>query len=538
MTADNKKWVCTDNNKFKGGLVMKGKVIKLISLLCVGVLIASSLAACSSNQKKQEANKVTGEKVLEPIVYNIVKNVTVPGWPEDGGIGKKLIIEKLEQAGIKNVNYKLTVISGVSEYKTKINLMVASGETPDLFTIPDVETGNRFAEEEVIMAVDDLLKIAPNYTKVVRTSDMDALKYKGKLYVLPSGYRPEPFNSPNVNGYMGRGDWLTNVGLSMPDTLEEFHNAMLAFTNNDPDKNGKKDTYGIGGSKNDLVPPGLFPGIFGAYGVIPSFWYERDGKLKQGYILPETKEALKTLQDWYKEGIIDPDFLLIDNNKRTEKIVNSKIGIFSGQFSTADIYNGTHASLRKIVPTASLVMYPAPKGPKGLRGWPDVKSGSSETAGISAKTKDAERLMKIVDWVTTDEGARMTQFGREGTEYVYNKEKNVIERKIENESDMYALGFGTAVRFVPIVDRRWMTELGLRAVETASKYILPNKFGGTVPAMTDFPELQKICDEYMIKIITGTLPISAWDEFMVKYYNGGGKVVEEQVNAQWLKTKK
>lgn len=42
-----------------------------------------------------------------------------------------------------------------------------------------------------------------------------------------------------------RQDWLDNLGLKAPATLDEFEAVIRAFTEDDPDGNGKKDTYGF-----------------------------------------------------------------------------------------------------------------------------------------------------------------------------------------------------------------------------------------------------------------------------------------------------
>ncbi|MFR6331699.1 MAG: extracellular solute-binding protein [Eisenbergiella sp.] len=42
-----------------------------------------------------------------------------------------------------------------------------------------------------------------------------------------------------------RQDWLDKLGLKAPTTLDEFEEVIRAFTEQDPDGNGKKDTYGL-----------------------------------------------------------------------------------------------------------------------------------------------------------------------------------------------------------------------------------------------------------------------------------------------------
>ena len=59
-----------------------------------------------------------------------------------------------------------------------------------------------------------------------------------------------------------RQDWLDNLGLSYPQTLDEMKDVMLAFTNDDPDGDGQNNTYGYTAEK-----PGQFDWVFFAYGL-------------------------------------------------------------------------------------------------------------------------------------------------------------------------------------------------------------------------------------------------------------------------------
>ena len=64
---------------------------------------------------------------------------------------------------------------------------------------------------------------------------------------------PKPDSAdPNIykaerKGIFIRKDWLENVGMEMPTTWEDLYNVAHAFTYDDPDGNGVKDTYGLTG---------------------------------------------------------------------------------------------------------------------------------------------------------------------------------------------------------------------------------------------------------------------------------------------------
>ena len=64
-----------------------------------------------------------------------------------------------------------------------------------------------------------------------------------------------------------RQDWLTKLNLQVPTTVDEYYNVATAFASQDPDGNGKKDTYAFGGI-NGVEDLRLTDHIFGAYGIL------------------------------------------------------------------------------------------------------------------------------------------------------------------------------------------------------------------------------------------------------------------------------
>ena len=108
-------------------------------------------------------------------------------------------------------------------------------------------------------------------------------------------------------------DWLNKVGFAaVPTTLVDAEKAFYAFRNNDPDGNGKKDTYAF--SEDGIHV------IYGAYGVQPggkrdasAVWLDKGGKLVHSVVQPEMQSALATLARYYKDEVLDPEFVTGEN---------------------------------------------------------------------------------------------------------------------------------------------------------------------------------------------------------------------------------
>src|SRR5690606_33015050 len=124
-----------------------------------------------------------------------------------------------------------------------------------------------------------------------------------------------------------RVDWMEKLGLQPPKTMDDVLAISKAFTERDPDGNGKPDTYGLGFTKNLWGGAMGLEGFLAGYNAFPNIWVEDSaGKLVFGSIQPEVKTALLALQNMAKSGQIDPEFGIKDGGKVSELIASGKIG--------------------------------------------------------------------------------------------------------------------------------------------------------------------------------------------------------------------
>ena len=112
-----------------------------------------------------------------------------------------------------------------------------------------------------------------NYPNLAKANDivMNNISIDGRIYGI---YRARPLGR---NGISYRRDWLENVGLEEPKTMDDLYNVLKAFTYNDPDQNGEKDTYGMTWCK-----------WFGPLDQISvAFGARTNGRLKTRLLLPD-----------------------------------------------------------------------------------------------------------------------------------------------------------------------------------------------------------------------------------------------------------
>lgn len=328
-------------------------------LLSVVVMLVFVLAACSKTNNGQESGKQSASptassasspessessepaetfdplgKYEEPITLTQVLSYRPPEDPETlKGVTPETngYLKDLKEMTNIDVKYKWSVPQ--DQFAQKFSLAIASGDLPDVMMV-DQQTFEKFKEQDLIADLTEVYEkyASPTMKKVVESDGglaLQATTSDGKLMGVTTSYQ-----SPVQMGYI-RADWLKNFNLQAPTTIEEFEQVAEAFVKNDPDQNGKNDTYGISMNKNFLINAWGFDarGIFYAYKSYPGGWLKGDdGKLAAGDIQPGTKDALAKLQSWYSKGILDKEFALKDENKASEDIVAGKVGITLGEW--------------------------------------------------------------------------------------------------------------------------------------------------------------------------------------------------------------
>ncbi|MFC3800508.1 extracellular solute-binding protein [Cohnella sp. GCM10012308] len=232
-----------------------------------------------------------------------------------------------EELGIKVKNK--WIVNG-DQFNQKMNLSITSGDLPDLFMV-DAKQLRELAEGGML---EDLTQAVADYGTDLTKEMIDrgtnakaAATYEGKLVAIPP-----------AEDYLGgapllwvRTDWLQKLNLPEPKTMDDFLKIADAFANQDPDGNGKKDTYGLAASKDVIGGYPDLSGFMNGYHAYMNVWIkDSSGQLVNGSVQPEMKTALGKLQELYKAGAIDKEFGVKDGGKVAEMQTAGKIGMNFG----------------------------------------------------------------------------------------------------------------------------------------------------------------------------------------------------------------
>ncbi|MCU6791803.1 extracellular solute-binding protein [Paenibacillus sp. WQ 127069] len=366
----------------------------------MAVVLASGtlLAACSS----KEGNG-TGQQAAE-----VKKDITVSVYDrgnvaqDEGTIENNRWTKWINEKGPANVKFVAIPRTNSQE---KINVLFASGSAPDLLFEYAPNIKNPLYDQKQLMPLDSLIENSSvDYKKLLQENPVlkkAGTKADGKLYEFGRLNWVEP-----IRGLIIRTDWLKKLNLEMPKTTEDLYKVAKAFAEQDPDGNGKKDSYGIALSSSSEA---TINQIFQA----SQKWDVKDGQL--GINWEQSKDLNAFKKKLYDEGIIDKDFINDKNGaKAKQDFINGKVGIypFLGVNST-DMILSMIDPLKKNVATATVAYMPYPKSPFG-QFIPTLQNPIQMTAVVNATAKNPDAVMKYVDFISRNTTLDTLTNGNEG----------------------------------------------------------------------------------------------------------------------------
>ncbi|RAV19596.1 extracellular solute-binding protein [Paenibacillus contaminans] len=514
-----------------------------VPLGLAAVLTGSMLAGCSSSdggKKSGEPSDTKGAGSASPSSsasasppaasgpVKIQMAMAASGLPAaDADDIKKTIDKKL------NIDLQLTAIASGDDYKNQIRVRLSGGNYPDLFSV-EFSDVKEFSDKGLLLDLtsymDKDMKVAKDFVVGLTPNIMKKATINNKVFAVPR-VGDVPFSSMWV-----RKDWLDKLNLKVPTTLEEFMTVAKAFTEQDPDGNGKKDTYGFTGAKLDS-----FATIFGAHGVgAPGSFYEKNGKVTNAYYDPAMPDALKFIKSVFDSGVVDPEIMTNKGNIEVQKAFQGKAGfIFKGWTDMAK--DEFIAQYKAINPQAEWIQMAPLKGPGGqFDGSYDFDRPSRYWVIPKALEKDKAKLQKVFDlinYVSGEEGNRLVMYGLEGKHYNMKDGKVVPTDLMAKEGNYFNLYQITGRPNKEYLAIKFPNQAA--ATEFAIQTPRIHSFDSSVIPPSDFnkADADRFAEEEMIKFVSGKRPISEYPDFLKTfettfkyklYVEAGEKQIKEQ----------
>lgn len=429
-----------------------------------------------------------------------------------------------------------------TDYISKLSVLMASGSIPDVVGVKDLDSNFfNWAKQGAFLPLTDYYDKYPSL-KQVPPHIRDQFSVNGKIYAIPR-YYPKQYTFVIVL----RKDWLDKLNLSVPKSYEELKKVAIAFTKNDPDGNGKHDTYGLALSQN--LSPDYNAGAYWD----PLTWYHKNaqGQYIPGLIGPGRKEVIQTLADLYKEGAVTKDFAVLNWAQGNNEFYSGRAGIFIGSpRGMSEIYM---EGLLKINPNAKFVSiepFAAPDGSQGFASQSGFMGFTTLSSKLAGEPDKVTKIMNVIDFSRTfiapadrtpDNKNYDWRFGYLNYGYTFDQSGAVPTSMQEGKSPSYYL---FDIMWAPSdeaneyshnyknpVIRQLTSELEKMFFKFKDKtYMNPRSGTESQTDTVKGTELTKYLIVEQTKMITGQRPVTDWEQMVKEWSDRGGADIIKETN--------
>jgi len=444
----------------------------------------------------------------------------------------------------------------LSDYDTAMQPRIAAGQDlPDLFIIPPT-WGNqgvyRLASQGMLTRLDEMLPLhAPDiYAILNQYPDLRGLKTapNGNIYTIAD--TPMFVNDVVVfHSMFIRQDWLNNLGLPLPVTLDDWHRTLVVFRDGDPTGTGQSVIPFSGiGLRNAMT---TFGGAFGlpvGAGIgTAHWWYDDAGNVFSVYTMPEYREFLETMAHWYADGLLDIE---VDRDEANFQslVATNVVGSFV-HLAERELQYDSFVRAGGFDDVEHILVVPPHEGHQ----LQVVKrSPTWNHYAIPSTVENPELILQWINFVWgTDQGVGLTEWGIEGHTYEWvDGQRRFTDFVLNNPEglDPYnalrSLGAANTILVRTPRDVYAALNEGNNAIAYADILIGMNAmvepFPGVMPtegeqAILDVrgPDFNTFIEESILRFLMGVDSMDQFDDFISTLYDIGLEEIREVRQAQF-----
>ncbi len=330
-----------------------------------------------------------------------------------------------------NVNLEIEVISGMST-EEKIATMIASGDYADIMFRVD----ERMIEAGALIPLDDLLESDGQDILKAWGTSLNKLRYPAdsKVYWIGSPKnRPEELTDPSAC-LLVQYDVLEKLGWPEIKTLDDVHQALKDYLAMVPDLNG-----------TSFIPWGIWADSWGYNQTVnnPALWVNGFTDDSDAYIDQQTfdvtyfnttdyfKTYLKYLNTLYNEGLLSENAFITKYDEFNSQVASGRV---LATIYNANLMSEPEAALRAAgMPERCYARFPVVLD-ESIQDRSNVYCESYDNGvGISVNCKEPELAMKVLNYIASNEGNVLLNWGIEGVHYDVIDGKRVWKDEVKNQ---------------------------------------------------------------------------------------------------------
>lgn len=402
----------------------------IAAVLVSAVMLTTMFAGCGAKAGGTDATTAAGTAAAttaqtekEPVKLTMFFGDAGIKFPADVDVSNNPFLNIIE----KKANVDLEIIQPqYADFETKFNLMISSGEIPDIVHCWFADAINKNGAAGAFVSLEDYVNKSSVLSQLYPKEYLDLMRATdGKVYGLTS------LDAKNYGATIARMDLIDELnGGVIPTTPDEWYQLMKKEKEKYPDSIPYT-------SRGDTSHMDCFFRAFGSeINGDGADWQLTNGKIINSFEAPMARKAIEFNRKLYAEKLLDQNFV---TNKAAdwETAVNEKgFLVFDADASSA--IGPTDGWLTKGKEQYfTVVKHPMEPGavaenvyyrPMGI-GW--------HTISISSKCKDIDAAVKVIEAFLSDDIQVAAAWGREGVEYTVDANGNKVLNTAESEKTSY-----------------------------------------------------------------------------------------------------
>ena len=463
---------------------MKKQIVKRILAAALAGVMLAGLAACGSGAEsgnntensavqKEDADAAdenntadAGDTKAEDVTVEWFSSVT--GWGPSGwtsGVASSPLMDAIkEKTGVT-----LNIEQPPTDADTKLGLMIASGDLPDLISLTNGDTIAQLIESGKVWEVEEFLQTyAPDSHLLTEFPQdiKDAVVYKfGGWYSLPSHLESSDLREKytiteqayidNVtkghnSAIMFNQAIMDELGITREDVQTEagFYEACEKVKNSGCTVDGQP-VLTVVLHANLWLDQSLDGIIRETFGVVP---VDNEGNYRHIEMNPGYKCALKFVNNLIKNEYLDVNVLTLDEAALKTYVEGKRVFCWIG--------NPAQSAEKHTVPLVSFGPILADNGARPVAPI-NLSAGSGWIQTFISKDCGApEQIAQMLTFATSQEGLALNEYGVEGVDYTFD-EKGVATRTEEGQK-RYEEDYAKNIALWPFAntDYAWSTQKG------------------------------------------------------------------------------
>ena len=442
-----------------------------------------------------------------------------------------------ERTGIK-INF---IAVPASDYDTKKSLVLSTNDLPDVMQVAQKDL-NFYATEGIFVNLSDYAEELANFFAIVEETPAAKTTYiDGSAYAFPTLSRWDMLRG---SALILRQDILDALEIDAASikTYDDFYAVMQAVKEAYPDM----IPYIARGTSSLMSNLGYSLGA--GNGVV---FDPQEGRWIHQPSRPEMKGVLTYLNNMYTDGLLDPDYATLASNEWQQKMANDQGFAY---FDNINFANTNLAALQGIAPEAAWSVIPVPENEFGYARATYTNPHQLDRLWvISSKSDKIDAIVKLFNYLYTDEACDMLNLGVEGVDFYrddngdcYLTDEVIAQYSTDGvfvKTAMQAVcGNAAYETFIPYSDNRayfiQVPEHQMAWYETiqndpAFTYpVNPPPF--TEEERDELAEISTdistIVTEMVDKLIMGLDPIDSFDSYVQRMQSAGSERMEEIYN--------